>query len=66
MRLDSFLREKYGWSRNKAQQIIKSGLVFIDDMIATKQSQEVDETYKISIQEDRRVEWVSRSAEKLE
>ncbi len=66
MRLDSFLREKYGWSRNKAQQIIESGLVFIDDMIATKQSQEVDETCKISIQEDRRVEWVSRSAEKLE
>lgn len=66
MRLDTFLREKYGWSRNKAQQIIESGLVFVDDRITTKQSQEVDEGYTISIQEDRRIDWVSRSAEKLE
>ena len=66
MRLDTFLREKYGWSRNKAQQIIESGLVFVDDLITTKQSQEVNEECRISIQEDRRVDWVSRSAEKLE
>ena len=65
MRLDTFLREKYGWSRNKAQQIIESGLVFVDDKVCTKSSQEVSEQNAVSIKEDRRIEWVSRSAEKL-
>jgi 23S rRNA (cytidine1920-2'-O)/16S rRNA (cytidine1409-2'-O)-methyltransferase len=66
MRLDLALAQKYSWSRNKAQQHIRSGLVFLDGTVCIKPSLEVTEITKITLTEDRRIHWVSRSAEKLE
>lgn len=42
MRLDLFISEKFGFTRNKAQAFIKDGLVSIDRKIITKPSFEVD------------------------
>ena len=66
MRLDITLTQKYGWSRNKAQQHIRSGLVFLDENICERPATEVTDRSNISLKEDRRINWVSRSAEKLE
>ncbi len=64
-RLDKILAEKYGFSRNKAQQFIESELVLVNNVVATKTSQKISENDTIHILEDRRIHWVSRSAEKL-
>lgn len=65
MRLDTFLAKKYGFSRNKIQQFIEANLVFVNGMLAKKPAQKIYDADCIEIVNDRRVEWVSRSAEKL-
>lgn len=64
-RLDKILAEKYGFSRNKAQQFIEAGLVLVNGQKTLKIGQKIIESSIISILEDRRIHWVSRSAEKL-
>ncbi len=65
MRLDHFLVSQYGFTRNKSQQLIELGLVMVDGKIQNKASLSIWEDQEITITEDRRVTWVSRSAEKL-
>lgn len=65
MRLDHYLVLHQSLTRNKAQQIIASNLVSIDAKICNKPSYDVREGSVITIAVDRRVGWVSRSAEKL-
>lgn len=65
MRLDLFLAQRHNFTRNKAQQLITTGLISVNGKVATKPSSEVTENDQISVEEDRRVHWVSRSAEKL-
>ena len=65
MRLDQYLVLHHGFTRNKAQQLITSGLITLDRKICTKPSTPVSEHPAIVISNDRRVSWVSRSAEKL-
>ena len=65
MRLDQYLVIHHHFTRNKAQQLISSELIILDQKICTKASQIVPENATISITPDRRVDWVSRSAEKL-
>lgn len=65
MRLDHYLVAHHGITRNKAGQLIKSDLVTIDAKICNKTAFAVSEGMIVDIISDRRVEWVSRSAEKL-
>lgn len=65
MRIDQFIAKNYGFSRNKVQYLIDSGLVFVDEKKIQKASTEVQESVKITIIPDNRVHWVSRSAQKL-
>lgn len=41
MRLDLFISEKYGFTRNKAQAFIRDGLISVDEKVVTKPSLEV-------------------------
>lgn len=65
MRIDKYISEKYWFSRNKVQQFIDAGLILKNSKKITKSSEKVEENDKIEILEDRRIHWVSRSAEKL-
>lgn len=65
MRLDQYLVTAYQFTRNKAQQLILTNLVSLDGKICNKSSQSVREGVLVTISDDRRVHWVSRSAEKL-
>lgn len=64
-RLDTHISEKFGFSRNKIQNFIHSGLILVNGKIATKNSQKIDENDEITILENQKIHWVSRSAEKL-
>ncbi len=64
MRLDSYLVEKgFAETRNKAQTLIKEGLVVIDSKEITKPSFKVDEAMEVSVKEHK--SYVSRAAYKL-
>lgn len=65
MRLDQYLVSQHGFTRNKSQQLIELGLVMVDGKVQSKASLSIWEDQEITITEDRRVTWVSRSAEKL-
>jgi 23S rRNA (cytidine1920-2'-O)/16S rRNA (cytidine1409-2'-O)-methyltransferase len=65
MRLDSYLSMHHNVSRNRAKQLIEAWLVFIDGDSCTKVSQDVSEGNSVTLAEDKRVHWVSRSAMKL-
>ena len=65
MRIDTYISEKYSFSRNKVQQFIKSGLILKNGEKIKKFSENFSESDDIKILDDRRVRWVSRSAEKL-
>lgn len=65
MRLDQYLVSQHGFTRNKSQQLIELGLVMVDGKVQSKASLSISEDQEITITEDRRVTWVSRSAEKL-
>lgn len=64
-RLDTYISEKFWFSRNKVQQFIDAGLILVNDKTANKNSQKISENDVVTILEDRRTTWVSRSAEKL-
>ena len=64
MRLDNYLVEKeFVESRNKAQRIIKDGLVLINAKVIQKSSYKVEESDVITVSEYK--SYVSRSAYKL-
>ena len=64
-RLDNYLVEKgLCESRNRAQTIIKDGLVSVNESIIKKSSFKVDDSDEVSIQEHK--SYVSRSAHKLD
>jgi predicted rRNA methylase YqxC with S4 and FtsJ domains len=65
MRLDIYLTKHHGFTRNKAQQLIMAGLVFLNGKKVEKSSQQIQESDVVYVEADRRVHWVSRSAEKL-
>ncbi len=65
MRLDIYLATHHGITRNKAQQLITADLVLVDNRVCNKASFHISDTAIVSIVADRRVNWVSRSAEKL-
>ncbi len=66
MRLDVLVAQKFGHSRNKAQQFIEAGLVEVRKGIITKVSFDVAEVEEITLLEDKSIAWVSRSAGKLD
>jgi predicted rRNA methylase YqxC with S4 and FtsJ domains len=65
MRLDQYLVLHHGLTRNKAQQLIITDLICVNTKICNKSSFQILEDSIVTITEDRRVAWVSRSAEKL-
>jgi 23S rRNA (cytidine1920-2'-O)/16S rRNA (cytidine1409-2'-O)-methyltransferase len=65
MRLDQYLAHHHALTRNKAQQLIATDLITVNQRICNKSSQSIGEDDIVTIREDRRVHWVSRSAEKL-
>lgn len=65
MRLDIFLSTKNSISRNRAQFIIEEWLVSVNNTIITKSSFSITEWDTITVQEDKKTSWVSRSAVKL-
>jgi 23S rRNA (cytidine1920-2'-O)/16S rRNA (cytidine1409-2'-O)-methyltransferase len=66
MRLDQYIAEKYSFTRNKAQQLIKSALISVNGKNILKVSFEIWDEDIISIKEDKSIAWVSRSAGKLD
>jgi len=65
LRLDNYLVEKgFVDSRNKAQALIKEGLVFVNEKVAKKSSYRVEESDSVNVQEHR--SYVSRAAFKLD
>ena len=66
MRLDLYISSNFGHTRNRAQFLIKEGLVTVDSRIEKKPSYEIKEWTNIKIKEDPRVAYVSRSAIKLQ
>ncbi len=65
MRLDNYLVENaFTDSRNKAQALIKEGLVFVNKKVAKKSSYKVEKSDEIKVQEHK--SYVSRAALKLE
>lgn len=66
MRLDLFIVANYQTTRNRAQFWIDSELVLVNKKIITKASYQISENDCIEIIEDRKIDWVSRSAVKLD
>lgn len=65
MRLDVYLYENaLAQSRQKAQELIKSGKVYLNKKQCTKSSYEVLQSDEVEVQEF--YQWVSRAGEKLE
>ena len=65
MRLDQYIKDKLSISRNKAQAIIKSWNVIVDDISITKTWYEVDIDNIIKINKLDETDYVARSAIKL-
>lgn len=66
MRLDQALAETYHLTRNRAQQLISAGLVSVNEKVVLKASYSVTSEDTVILQEDKKIHWVSRSAEKLD
>lgn len=66
MRLDQYIKEKFGYTRNRAQFFITEKLVKVNSVITTKNSLDIKEEDIVEITEDKRKEFVSRSAVKLD
>lgn len=66
MRLDKYISETHGYTRNRAQFLIEQGLVFANDTIVVKANYTVRADDIVRIIEDKRTEFVSRSAIKLD
>ncbi len=65
MRLDTYLATYHNVTRNRAQQLIATDLILVNHRVCNKASFQVVDSTIVTITADRRVEWVSRSAEKL-
>lgn len=65
MRLDKYLSNKQNISRNKAQALINSGNVFVNEKKIQKQSFEVDDEMNIVVHSFEEIQYVARSAIKL-
>ena len=65
MRLDQFITEKLKISKNKAQNLIKSLKVSVNNKIIKKSWFEVSSSDKIDISESEELNYVARSALKL-
>ena len=66
MRIDMLLKEKYGFSRQKAQQLIKEGAVKLNGKTVNKPSETADETCTVEILENDVLKYVGRGGLKLE
>lgn len=66
MRLDQALAELHHLTRNRAQQLITLGLVTVNGQPVTKSSYLVKENDILLLKEDKKIHWVSRSAQKLD
>ncbi len=66
MRLDIFLVIHHHYTRNKAQQLIDIGLISVNGVKRLKASYTVEIEDSITVWEDKRIHWVSRSAAKLD
>lgn len=67
MRLDLYLSQQQGISRNRAQFLIDQGLIQVNGQISKKASMIVTpQIDTIVVTPDRRGLWVSRSAVKLD
>lgn len=66
MRLDKYLSENHNCTRNRAQFFIEQGLVLVNGIGAKKASQDIAEGDEVMLLDDKRIEFVSRSAVKLD
>ncbi len=66
MRLDLYISEKYGFTRNKSQALIDAGFICVNGKVIDKASFSVTWDEIFSIREDKSIHWVSRSAGKLD
>ena len=65
MRLDNYLVEKgFVESRNKAQALVKEGLILVNEKVAKKSSYKVEEGNNVKVQDHK--SYVSRAAFKLD
>ena len=65
MRLDKYLVEQFGFSRNRAQMMISEELISVNSVVQTKSGYGVTEEDSVEIQENDLQSYVSRSALKL-
>lgn len=65
MRIDLYIAKKEGISRNRAQFLIDQGLVRVDGRVIQKSSIIISPGDDVTIAQDSRRLWVSRSAVKL-
>ena len=66
MRLDHFIARRYDFTGNKAQKLIKSGLISIEWKVIVKPGVEISWEEDIELKQDKSIAWVSRSAGKLD
>lgn len=65
MRIDKYIAQTYGFSRNKVQQFIDAGLILKNKIKISRASEKMVLEDVIEILENQKIHWVSRSAEKL-
>ena len=65
MRIDKYIAQTYGFSRNKVQQFIDAGLILKNKIAISRASEKMIAEDVIEILENQKIHWVSRSAEKL-
>ena len=65
MRIDKYIAQTYGFSRNKVQQFIDAGLILKNKIKISRASEKMVSEDVIEILENQKIHWVSRSAEKL-
>lgn len=67
MRLDMYLKEKYNISRQKAQELIKKGLVSVGGRVVSKPAADIDDECEVSLGDTQSVlKYVGRGGYKLE
>lgn len=66
MRLDKYISESRKCTRNRAQFFIDQGLVLVNEVLAKKASYDITPQDMVRILDDKRVDFVSRSAVKLD
>lgn len=65
MRIDKYIAQTYGFSRNKVQQFIDAGLILKNKIKISRASEKMVSEDVIEVLENQKIHWVSRSAEKL-